>query len=79
MKSILQHIAEKNKEQEKAEAAAIQAEINDPSTKDSRRSFLKHSALGGIALTGLMSMSFEGTIAKTTSKVPRYSFPSDLK
>ncbi len=50
MKNILHRIAEENKEQETAEAAAIQAEINDPSTKDSRRSFLKHSALGGIAL-----------------------------
>ncbi|MEO6330858.1 MAG: mandelate racemase/muconate lactonizing enzyme family protein [Ginsengibacter sp.] len=79
MKGVLQQIAEKNKHQEKAEAAAIQAEINDPSTKDNRRSFLKNTALGGIALTGLMSMRFEDTIAKTTSKVSRFSSPSDLK
>src|SRR4051812_31287203 len=79
MKSILQQIADKNKAQEKAEAAAIQAEINDPSTKDNRRSFLKNTAMGGIALTGLMSMSFEDTIAKSTSKIPRLSSPSDLK
>ncbi|MEO6454198.1 MAG: twin-arginine translocation signal domain-containing protein, partial [Ginsengibacter sp.] len=79
MKNILQQIAEKNKEQERIEANDIQKEINDPSTGDSRRSFLKNTALGGIALTGLMSLSFEDTIAETTSKVRRSSSPSDLK
>jgi L-alanine-DL-glutamate epimerase-like enolase superfamily enzyme len=79
MKNTLQQIVEKNKQQEKAAAAANQAEIDNPSTKDNRRSFLKNTAMGGIALTGLMSMSFEDTVAKTTSKVPRFSSPSDLK
>ena len=79
MKNSLQQIAENNKRQERAEVEAIQSEINNPSTKDNRRRFLKKTALGGIALTGLMSMSVEDTIAKATSKIPRYSSPSDLK
>jgi hypothetical protein len=65
--------------QEKAAAVAAQAEVNDLSTKDDRRQFLKKTALGGIALTGLMGMSVEDTIARTTSGVPRFGSPSDLK
>ena len=64
---------------DKAEASAIQAENNNPATDSSRRSFLKKTALGGIALGGLMSLSIEDTIAQTTSKVSRVSSPSDLK
>ncbi|WP_423146373.1 mandelate racemase/muconate lactonizing enzyme family protein [Rubrolithibacter danxiaensis] len=79
MKSILQQIIAQNKEQEKTEAAAAKAEINNPSTSDSRRNFLKKTAIGGIALGGLMSLSIEDTIAQTTSKVSRASNPSDLK
>ncbi len=79
MKSSLQKLAEENKLREKAEAAASRVEINDPSTTNQRRNFLKKTALGGIALTGLVSMSFEDTIAKTTSKIPRFGSPSDLK
>ncbi|MCJ8164057.1 mandelate racemase/muconate lactonizing enzyme family protein [Pontibacter sp. E15-1] len=79
MKSILQQIIAANKTQEAADAAARQAEINNPATKDNRRDFLKKSALGGIALGGFLGMSIEDTLAQTTSKVKRDSKPSDLK
>ena len=79
MKSSLQKLADENRLREKAEAASSHAEINDPSTTNQRRNFLKKTALGGIALTGLMSMSFEDTIAKTTSRIPRFGSPSGLK
>lgn len=47
---------------------------------NSRRSFLKRSALGGIALGGLSALlPIEDIIAQTTQKVSRYSNPSDLK
>ncbi len=79
MKSIVQQIVKRNKERENAEAIARQAEIDNPSTNDNRRSFLKKTALGGMAMTGLMGLSFEDTMAQTTSKVPRASSPSELK
>jgi len=79
MKSIIQQIAEKNRQREKQEVLAIQAEIENPVTTNDRRSFLKKAALGGIALGGLMHLSMEDTIAQTTSKVSRASSPSDLK
>ena len=79
MKSILQTIAENNRKLEMDEHKAAQAEISDPSTTANRRNFLKKTALGGLALTGLMSMRIEDTIAQTTSKVNRSSAPSDLK
>jgi len=79
MKNILQQIAEKTRKQEKAEREAIKSEITNPSTSNDRRSFLKKAALGGIALGGLMNLSIEDTIAKTTSNVQRSSSPSDLK
>jgi L-alanine-DL-glutamate epimerase-like enolase superfamily enzyme len=79
MKSILQQIISQNKEQERAAAAALQQEMNNPQTKDSRRDFLKKTALGGIALGGFMSAPIEDTLAQTTSKVKRASSPSDLK
>ncbi len=79
MKSILKQIAASNRELEKSEAAANQAEINNPSTTENRRNFLKKTALGGIALGGLLSLSIEDTIAQTTSKVSRASAPSDLR
>ncbi|WP_416440755.1 mandelate racemase/muconate lactonizing enzyme family protein [Leeuwenhoekiella sp. A16] len=79
MKSILKQIAENNKKLEKAEIKAVQKEIENPNTTRNRRSFLKKTAVGGIALGGLMSLSFEDTIAHTTSKVKKSSNPSDLK
>jgi L-alanine-DL-glutamate epimerase-like enolase superfamily enzyme len=79
MKNIILQIAQKNKELEKTENVSAQAEIDNPSTKDDRRHFLKKTLLGGITLTGIMSMSPEDVIAKTTSKVSRLGSPSDLK
>ena len=79
MKSILQQIADKNRQQERAEVEAFRAEIANPSTTDNRRNFLKKAALGGIALGGIMKLSIEDTIAQTTSNVQRSSSPSDLK
>lgn len=79
MKSILQTIAENNRKLEMEESRAAQAELKDPSTSANRRNFLKKTALGGLALTGLMSMRIEDTIAQTTAKVNRFSAPSDLK
>ena len=79
MKSILQQIAEKTRQQENSNAEAIKAEIANPSTPNDRRSFLKKAALGGIALTGVMSLSVEDTIAQTTQNVQRSSAPSELK
>src|SRR5688572_23988762 len=79
MKSILQQIIAQTKQQEQADAADRKKEINNPHTPDSRRNFLKKTALGGIALGGFMSASIEDTIAQTTSKVKRASNPSELK
>ena len=79
MKSIIKKITEENRRNEMAEAAAVQAEINNPRTSNDRRSFLKRAALGGIALGGLMHLSIEDTISQTTSKVQRLSAPADLK
>src|SRR5665647_438821 len=79
MKNILKQLTESNKELEKAEAAKAQVEINNPETKKDRREFLKKTALGGITLAGMIGLSVEDTLALTTSKVKRYSAPSDLK
>lgn len=79
MKTILQQIAEKQRQDEKVSRDAIRAEINNPSTTNDRRSFLKKAALGGVALGGLLHLSVEDTIAQTTQKVSRASSPSDLK
>jgi L-alanine-DL-glutamate epimerase-like enolase superfamily enzyme len=79
MKNAIKKIAEENKRLENAEAVAAQAEINDPSTKNERRNFLKKSVMGGITLTGLMSAPVGDVIAQTTSKVQRNSSPSDLR
>lgn len=52
----------------------------DISPENSRRSFFKKSALGGIALGGSFILTpIEDVIAQTTSNVSRYSAPSDLK
>ena len=79
MKTILQQIAEKTRQNERAEREAIQAEIANPATPKDRRNFLKKAALGGIALGGLMHLSIEDTIARTTQNVSRSSSPSDLR
>lgn len=79
MKNVIREIVRTNKERERRAAANRQAEIESPVTSDNRREFLKKTALGGIALTSLMGLSLEDTIAQTTSKVKRPSSPSDLK
>lgn len=79
MKNILQQIIAQNKEREKSAAAERQAEIDNPSTKDNRRSFLKKTALGGMTMSALAGLTFEDTMAQTTSKVQKASSPSDLK
>lgn len=79
MKSTLQQIIAQNKEREKVAAAERQAEIDSPATNDSRRSFLKKTALGGMTMSALVGLTFEDTVAQTTSKVQKASSPSDLK
>ncbi|RIV71380.1 mandelate racemase/muconate lactonizing enzyme family protein [Flagellimonas aequoris] len=79
MKSVLKHIIAKNKKEENDYKLARQVEIDNPKTTDDRRNFLKKTALGGIAMTSMMGLGIEDTIAQTTSKVSRMSAPSDLK
>lgn len=79
MKSTIQQIAAQNKERESAQKESILAEIANPATSNNRRNFLKKTALGGIALGGLLGLSVEDTIAHTTAGVSRSSSPSDLK
>lgn len=79
MKNRIKLLAEENKKIEAAAVINAKAEINDPSTTDGRRNFLKKSLLGGITLTGLMGASVEDVIAQTTSNVSRRAAPSDLK
>jgi L-alanine-DL-glutamate epimerase-like enolase superfamily enzyme len=79
MKSIIQEIAKQNKEREASAARIRQQEIDNPATNNNRRNFLKKTALGGISLTAMMGLSFEDSIAQTTSKVKTESKPSELK
>lgn len=79
MKSILQQIIASNKKVETEEKLAVQKELAAPSTQDSRRNFLRKTAVGGMALGSFMSMSIEDTVAQATSKVNRASKPSELK
>ena len=79
MKNILKQIAEQTRAQEAEDVMAVKAELANPSTPNDRRNFLKKAALGGIALGGLMHLSVEDTIARTTSNVSRSSNPADLK
>ena len=52
----------------------------DSTQENSRRSFFKKSALGGLALgSSFMFSPFEDVVAHSTSKVNRFSAPSDLK
>ncbi len=45
----------------------------------SRRGFMKMLGLGGISLASMVGAPIEDVLAETTSKVNRYSNPSDLK
>jgi hypothetical protein len=58
MKSTLQQLISKNKDEEKAYASSREAEINNPETSTNSRNFLKKTALGGIALGGLMNLVY---------------------
>lgn len=79
MKSTLKLISEKSRQEEKTERESVKAELNNPATSNNRRNFLKKAALGGVALGGLMHLSVEDTVARTTQSVSRASSPSDLK
>jgi L-alanine-DL-glutamate epimerase-like enolase superfamily enzyme len=79
MKSIIQQIADQNKLRENIEKETVKAEIENPETSNNRRNFLKKTAFGGIALGGLLGLSVEDTIARTTAGVSRASSPSELK
>ena len=79
MKSALKQLIESQKKQEQAYRDARAAEAAHPQTEPQRRSFLKKTALGGIALTAMAGLSPEDTLAQTTQKVRRASAPSDLK
>jgi L-alanine-DL-glutamate epimerase-like enolase superfamily enzyme len=79
MKSIIQQIAQQNREHENKQREEARAEIANPATSNNRRNFLKKTALGGITLGGLMHLSIEDSIAQTTQNVSRASSPSDLK
>ncbi len=79
MKSIIKQIAAETREKEKAAVALQRAELESSLTSRDRRNFLRKFALGGISLSAFMGLSFQDTLAQTTSKVPRASAPSDLK
>ncbi len=79
MKSVIQQIADQNRKLESVEKEAVKAEIANPATTNNRRNFLKKTAMGGLALGGLMHLSIEDTIAQTTASVSRASSPSELK
>jgi L-alanine-DL-glutamate epimerase-like enolase superfamily enzyme len=79
MKTILKRIIESNKQLEQASVASAEAEIAAPTTSIDRRQFLKRTAIGGVALGGLMGLSISDAVAQTTSNVNRASAPSDLK
>jgi len=79
MKSVIQQIAAENRALENREAQAIQTEIDNPGTTNNRRNFLKKAAFGGVALGGLMHLSIEDTLARTTANVSRASSPTELK
>jgi L-alanine-DL-glutamate epimerase-like enolase superfamily enzyme len=79
MKNIIKQIAEQNKQYENTVRKAAIAEIENPATSVNRRNFLKKTAMGGIALGGLLTLPIEETIAQTTQNVSRASKPSDLR
>lgn len=79
MKSIIKKIKETNKSFETDSQRETISEINNPATKDNRRSFLKKTLLGGMALSTIPGISYEKTIEQVTSKVQRSSSPTDLK
>ncbi|MGZ5134210.1 MAG: twin-arginine translocation signal domain-containing protein, partial [Flavitalea sp.] len=63
------------------EPETIEEKVNKQEAGENpRRSFLKKSALGGIALGGSFMFSpIEDVVAQSTQKVKRFSAPSDLR
>ncbi len=59
--------------------AETDSKLNRQKHTDSRRSFIKKAAMGGIAIGGFMKMPVEDTISHMTSNVNRASAPSELK
>ncbi len=78
-KSVLKMLSERQRSDDRLLSKKRKKELKNPETTSERRNFLKKTALGGIALTGMMGLSVEETIAQTTQKVSRSSSPSDLK
>ncbi len=79
MKSVLKQLRDTQKKEEQAYREARAAEAAHPATGNDRRNFLKKTALGGMAMTGMMGLGIEDTVAQTTSGVLRASAPSELK
>ncbi|EOZ98449.1 Gluconate dehydratase [Indibacter alkaliphilus LW1] len=79
MKNSLQQLISDNRKREKAYVLQRQAEIDNPSTLNKRRDFLKKTALGGVSLSALMGLSLGDTLAETSRDVNRFSSPTDLK
>jgi L-alanine-DL-glutamate epimerase-like enolase superfamily enzyme len=79
MKNIKQKSSEIDPDPEKAESGPERPEVINPPLPTDRRSFIRTTALGGIALSSNTNMSLEDTLTQTTSKVGRSSSPSDLK
>jgi L-alanine-DL-glutamate epimerase-like enolase superfamily enzyme len=77
MKTPSQKLLEKSGIKDPLDASDT-VQFSDENT-ETRRSFFKKSALGGIMLGGFMFSPLEDTIAQATSKVNRNSAPSDLK
>lgn len=73
--SNYKHVCDMNIENE---AITITSVNSDPRI-DGRRDFLRKTALGGLSLAGAFFLPVEDTIAQATSKVSRFSNPSDLK
>jgi L-alanine-DL-glutamate epimerase-like enolase superfamily enzyme len=79
MKNILLQIDDKNRLREKINVESEQVNVTGSTQYIDRRNFLRKTALGGITIGGLINFPVEDTIAQTTSKVSRFSGPSDLK
>ncbi len=79
MKNHLQHLIARHRKTEAEQVSLRELEEKNPRTTDARRNFLKKTALGGIALSGLAGYAFEERVSHATSKVNRSSAPSELK
>lgn len=76
---MLKDIIARQKIQEAQDQENQIKELQDPATGSDRRNFLKKTAMGGFALSGLMGYGMEDTLAATTAGVSRASAPSELK